>query len=41
MVDIRDYDELLFSLAQTVRQLNTTLKMKKSRRSKINCGLCG
>ena len=38
---ITNYEELLFSLDQTVKQLNTTLSLKMSSRSKINCGYCG
>ena len=38
---ITDYEELLFSLDQTVTQLSTTLSLKMSSRSKINCGHCG
>ena len=35
---IADYEELLFSLDQNVTQLNKTLSLKMSSRSKINCG---
>ena len=38
---ITDYEELLFSLDQTDTQLSTTLSLKMSSRSKINCGHCG
>ena len=35
---ITDYEILLFSLDQKVTQLSTTLSLKMSSRSKINCG---
>ena len=35
------YEELLFSLDQTITQLNTTLSQKMRIKSKINCGHCG
>ena len=41
MAYITDYEELLFSLDQTVTQLSTTLNLKISSRSQINCDQCG
>ena len=37
---ITDFDDLLFSLDQTVTHLSTTLSLKMSSRNKINCGHC-
>ena len=37
---IKDYEELLFSLEPTVTQISTTLSLKISSSSKINCGHC-
>ena len=35
------YEELLFSIDQTITQLSTTPSLRMSSRSKINCGHCG